>query len=379
MRLEVAVKNSRAFGRLLVFAFYLLRLPLFLFRRRPDDASVHRILILHHLLLGDSLMVVSLLAKARARYPDAEIYLAMPKLVASLFDERPYGVIPIGFSPKDVGSIWRLFRLPRIDLAYLPADNRYGWMARALGARWVIGFAGDRPAHKNWAVDELRPYPQSPMTWSDAVMELIDGAGPAPFSLGQWRVAAEALPFNMPSPYAVLHLGASSALRHWAPENWNALAAAIRAEGRAVVWSCGPGEQGLLEGIESLAEDVVVAGSLSLRQLRFLIAGADYLVSPDTGVAHLGRVACTPTLVLFGPGPATLFGNGAFWQHCPFEPVTEPVFPCRNQQILFFREVQWLRRCERFHGDAPGQCARAQCMEAISVAMVEAGLKRLGY
>jgi hypothetical protein len=29
----------------------------------------------------------------------------------------------------------------------VPGDNRYGWFSRALGARWVVGFSGDRPRY----------------------------------------------------------------------------------------------------------------------------------------------------------------------------------------------------------------------------------------
>ena len=55
-------------------------------------------------------------------------------------------------------------------------------------------------------------------------------------------------------------------------------------------------------------------GALDLAQLWHLLAGAELLVAPDTGVAHLGRIVGAPTVTLFGPGSALLCGAGDFWR-----------------------------------------------------------------
>ena len=59
-------------------------------RRRPD--APQRILVLHHLLLGDTLMVTALLAKLRERHPGAAIVMTVPGAIAPLYAGRPYGV-----------------------------------------------------------------------------------------------------------------------------------------------------------------------------------------------------------------------------------------------------------------------------------------------
>jgi hypothetical protein len=103
------------------------------------------------------------------------------------------------------------------------------------------------------------------------------------------------------------------------------------------------------------------------------------LVCPDTGIAHLGRVIGVPTVALFGPGSALLSGGGEFWRDSAFTALTIPDFPCRDQRITMKREVTWIRRCERFPGHAPGECAEARCMLALSEEMVwEATARRLG-
>ena len=98
------------------------------------------------------------------------------------------------------------------------------------------------------------------------------------------------------------------------------------------------------------------------------------LVCPDTGVAHLGRVVGTPTVALFGPGSATLTGAGAFWRETPYRTVTVDPFPCRNQRVLFRREVPWVRRC----GRTLQQCEHPRCMDAIELDAVTAAIASLG-
>jgi hypothetical protein len=146
--------------------------------------------VLHHLLLGDSLMAMSLCAKLREQYPDASITLALPRVFVPLFASHPWGVEALAFDPRNLDTLRALATLQRPDLCFLPADNRYAWFARGLGARWIIGFAGDRPAHKNWMVDELRPYSTKPTSWSDTVAELVEGPPPAAYLPTRWGAPA---------------------------------------------------------------------------------------------------------------------------------------------------------------------------------------------
>jgi ADP-heptose:LPS heptosyltransferase len=116
-----------------------------------------------------------------------------------------------------------------------------------------------------------------------------------------------------------------------------------------------------------------LAGQLDLRQLWHLLAGARVLVAPDTGVAHLGRVVGVPTVTLFGPGSALLCGAGDFWRDAPYRAVTVDPFPCRDQRVLFKREIAWVRRC----GRSVAQCPRHLCMPAIAVTAVEQAIVEL--
>ena len=352
--------RSRAPARLLILGLLAARLPALFPRRRP--AEPRGILVLHNLLLGDTIMLAGLLAKLRQQYPHAALHLATPPATLPLFAGRPWGVEAHPFNPRDATTVLGLLRLPRPDLAILPAENRYSLLAAALGARWIVAFEGDSPAWKNRLVDELRPYPTTPAAWSDMAATLIDGPPPVPFTPGDWPAppyAEFALP---PRPYCVLHVGARSPLRHWAPERWRQLAARLSARGYVVVWSGDCAEQALVRECDPESAYRSVAGQLDLAQLWHLLANAALLVSPDTGVAHLGKTTGVPAVTLFGPGSAGIYGPGRYWSLHPYRAVTVDPFPCRDGTMLFERTfVPWVRHCAR----STAECAAPRCMYAL--------------
>ena len=157
----------------------------------------------------------------------------------------------------------------------------------------------------------------------------------------------------------------------WDPSRWAELAARLAARGLAPVWSAGRGEESLVAACDPGGRHASFAGALDLAQLWHLLAGAALLVAPDTGVAHLGRVTGVPTVALFGPGSSLICGAGDFWRNARYRAVTIDPFPCRDQRILFKRDIEWVRRC----GRSVAQCAAPRCMEAIGIAEVEAAIR----
>ncbi len=343
-------------------------------RRAPVGAPLHRILVAHYLLLGDTILLAPLLKKLAMLYPQAErVVLARPA-VAPLFAGRPYGVSAMPFNRREAASRRRVIDSGPYDLAIVPDDNRYAWFARAAGARRVIGFANDKPAWKNWMLDTAIPYPDAPAAWADIAADLIPGQAPQPFRPGEWP-APDARAFELPErPYIVLHVGASTPLKLWPADRWRALADQLSKDGFAIVWSGGADEKGVVAAIGILDGEIDLAGRLDLPQLWQLLASAALLICPDTGVAHFARIVGVPTIALFGPGSAIVHGAGAFWADAPYEALTIPEFPCRNQRVLYRREIDWVRRCGRGYeiGAEPGgrTCGDARCIKAISFDVV---------
>ena len=338
--------------------------------KRP--VNVRRVLLAHHLLLGDTLMLTPLVSKLRARYPEAEIVMTVPRAIAPLYSAHPYGVRALAWDPRHANEA--LFAEGRFDLAFVAGDNRYAWLAGAMHSRWIVAFAGDPNEHKNWPIDELRRYPDRPAAWGDMVATLLDGPAPPPFAPGDWGAPA-AKPFAAPvQPYAVLHVGASTPLKLWSADRWAALASWLEARGIAPIWSAGRGEEDIIAACDPSRRYTSFAGRLDLSQLWHLFAHAQLLVAPDTGVAHLGRISGVPTVALFGPGSAVVTGAGDFWRNSPYRAVTVDPFPCRDQHVLFRREIEWVRRCAR----SPAQCPEPRCMQAISLDAVIAAAFELG-
>lgn len=339
-------------------------------QRLAPTTAPRRVLIAHHLLLGDTIMLTPLLAKCRATWPRAEVVMTCPVAFAGLYAGRPYGVRALPYDPRDAATLRSLRAQAGFELALIPSDNRFSWLARALDARWIVAFSGDSPRYKDWPVDELRAYPDRPMAWGDLVAGLIDGAPPARYRADAWP-APPAPAFAMPgAPYCVLHPGASTLLKQWPASRWRNLGERCAALGFTVVLSTGPGEEPLLDAIDPERAWTRYAGTLSLPQLWRLLAHAALLVCPDTGVAHLARLVGVPTVAMFGPGSATLSGAGEFWRDSPFTALTIADFPCRDQTVTMRRDIAWIRRCERFPGTTAGHCPEARCMHALSEQMV---------
>jgi ADP-heptose:LPS heptosyltransferase len=328
-------------------------------RRRPVDPR--RILVVHQLLLGDTLMLTPMLARLRRRNPEAEIVMTVSRGQLPLYAPRPYGVVTLAYDSRDPGSAKQLLELDPFDLALVPGDNRYAMLASALGSAWVIAFAGDRPGWKNWLADELVPMPAQAITLSDMFALLAGDEDDAVFDRGEWP-RPEAAPFELPQrDYAVLNVDAGSPLRLWQPHKWLQVADALARTGLEVAFCTGPGEQHLVEAIDPERRHRSYAGVLDLLQLWRLLERARLLVCLDSGVSHLAKLAHTPSVVLYGPGSPVLFGPGRFWRNHPYRAVTIADFPCRDQNGVFKREVSWVRRCQR----TLRECPAPACMHAI--------------
>lgn len=340
-------------------------------RRKP--AVPQRILVIAPLFAGDALLLTPLLAKLRQRFPDCTLYLIAGRAVQALYQHRPYGVQAGVFDPRDAATLRALQRWPAADLAIAAGESRYSWLALALGARWIVGFGGERRRLQNWALDEAIAPPERAVAWGDMAAMLVSGPPASPYAAADWPDPAF-VPFELPpSPYCLLHVEASSPLKQWEDGKWFALAEGLAAGGMTVVWSAGPGGRDLIKRIDPAGRFVSLGWQLDLAQLWHLVKRAALLASVDTSVGHIGKLTGTPTLVLFGPGSAGLYGTGDFWRNSPWRAATEPDFPCRDRQILFKREIPWIRRCDR----QPGQCSAPRCMHAIGVDAVRAQLDQL--
>jgi ADP-heptose:LPS heptosyltransferase len=348
--------------------------------RRRKPAYVRRVLIAHHLLLGDTLLLTPLLAKLRDRYPEAEIVLLCPKPIVPLYAGRPFDVTALPFDPRDPATVKAILRSGPYDLGFVMGDNRHSWLAFAAGCSWIRAHSGDMPVWKNWPVDESIPYPAVPAAWADLAADMVDGPAPRPYHPADWPAPPRPASMDAHSihaPYIVLHPGASGAVKQWPDARWRELARAVDALGYVPVWSGGGGEVSLIHDIDPGSQHLSLAGRLDLAERWHLFEGAAAVVSPDTGVAHLARLVSVPAVALFGPGNAAIHGAGRYWRSAPFFPITVADMPCRDQPFIFRRKVAWVRRCDRNSATCVAwREGYADCMGRIPVESVVGALQR---
>jgi ADP-heptose:LPS heptosyltransferase len=324
-----------------------------------------KILIAHDLLLGDTLLLAPLMKRIHEKYPEAQKFMLSKSLFVPLFKNKPYGFKVLSFNPKSFLDIWKIFSLGPYDLTYIAGDNRYSWLARALGARWIIGIEGDTPLWKNWMVNEVKSFDLKPSTWADMMGRLVDGKNPKPYKKNEWPhpKIKKLSSSNTFRPYVVCHLGASNKLKFWPSESWRALIDNLKKQKCQVVLSVGPKEEYLIKEVDPGCKCHHVLGTYSLTEMWSLIKGAKLLISVDTGIAHIAKLTSTPIVTLFGPGSPVSHGLGNFWKLHPHADVTKSYFPCRDQKVLFRRKVSWVSRC----GRSVDECKTpGACMEAIA-------------
>jgi len=324
-----------------------------------------KILIVHDLLLGDALLLAPLMKRIYEKYPNQEKYILAKPGFIPLYKSTPYRFTALLFNPKSFLDIWKLFFTGPYDLTFVAGDNRYSWLARAIGSRWIVGIAYDKPQWKNWMLDEVKAFDLKPATWADMMGRLVDGKDPKPYKKDEWLSPniKKALSFKNSKSFVVCHLGASSPLKFWPAKYWQTLIDELQHKGFEIFISVGPGEEYLIKEADPCNTCQHIPGTYSLLEMWSLIDHAKLLISVDTGIAHLAKLSNTPIVTLFGPGSTVTHGVGNFWKLNPHMNITVSSFPCRDQKILFRRKVQWVKRCGRGvkECNTPGAC-----MEAIA-------------
>ncbi|CAM8432992.1 RfaF ADP-heptose,LPS heptosyltransferase [Candidatus Methylopumilus universalis] len=324
-----------------------------------------KILIAHDLLLGDTLLLAPLMKRIHEKYPDAKKFILVKPGFIPLFANTPYGFKALSFNPKIFLDIWKIFSFGPYDLTYIAGDNRYSWLARAIGARWIVGIGEDNPKWKNLMLDEAKSFDLNPATWADMMARLVDGKEPGPYKKNEWPRPhiKKTLSLSSSKSYVVCHLGASNPLKFWPAESWKVLIDKLKHKGFEIFISVGPGEEYLLREADPDSKCQHISGTYSLLEMWYLIERANLLISVDTGIAHLAKLSNTPIVTLFGPGSPATHGVGNFWKLNPHMNITVSSFPCRDQKILFRRNVQWVKRC----GRGVKECRTpGACMEAIA-------------
>jgi ADP-heptose:LPS heptosyltransferase len=263
-----------------------------------------RVVVLRALGLGDFLTAVPALRALRDAFPEHALVLGAPPPL------RP------------------LAQLARVADAIVPAAPLVPLPDSLAGPEVAVNLHGSGPeSHR--VLTGLRPgrllafaHPEVPESrggpaWRSDEHEtrrwcrLLEASG----------IAADASRVDLPRPAVgppdaargatLVHPGAASESRRWPAERFAAVARAEREQGRRVVVTGSQAERPLAQRVADLAglpQEAVFAGETDLLRLARLVSGAARVVCGDTGVAHLATAFATPSVVLFGPTPPSLWG-----------------------------------------------------------------------
>lgn len=117
-----------------------------------------------------------------------------------------------------------------------------------------------------------------------------------------------------PTPHVgtvVVHPGASSPARRWPADRFAWVAGRLQDDGHEIAITGRAEDLGLARAVAAaggIAPWRVLAGHTDLEELAAVVAGARLVLCGDTGLAHLATAFGTPSVVLFGPTPPTLWG-----------------------------------------------------------------------
>jgi ADP-heptose:LPS heptosyltransferase len=261
---------------------------------------------------------------------------------------------------KLVPSLWRTIRDARrfkasafLDME--PTANFSALLARASGAPLRAGFMASKPAREALLTHRVALTPEHHMIEHLLRMGSLLGLS-APKGLAtlpQLVGRQEALHRRSSGRRVVVNVNASDLSWHrlWPEAHWVGLCRALLEQDPSIelVFPGTAGEMGRAQSvIDALpashrARATNLAGRTSLTELVGVIAGAELLVTVDSGIMHLAGLTPTPVVALFGPETPTLFAPRAaqsrvIWAQLPCSPcltvAAEKITACRDNQCM---------------------------------------------
>ncbi len=276
-----------------------------------DWSVQRRVTVVMPTWIGDVCMATPTLSLLRDAMPSGgHITVAlrerMEPLVAGLSTVDQVAQV----SPRGLTGPWRAGRAiaaTRPDaILILPGSFRAALAAWCSRASHRVGYARDR---RGWLLTDAVAQPDRtlPVSTIDWYAALVSAEPPPPPHLivTDLDAAAMAALFRADATYCLLIPGANRQDKRWPAAHFVAVANAVHAQyGWTTVIAGSPGERALTEHItracQGPAIDMAAMGG-SLSALKACVAGAEVVVSNDTGPRHIALALGTPVVSLFGP------------------------------------------------------------------------------
>jgi ADP-heptose:LPS heptosyltransferase len=340
---------------------------------RSPQPGTSRILLIRPDHLGDLLLTTPVLHTLRTRTPDARISMMVGPWSSEIVARHPDidNVITFPFpgfqrAPQKLWTPYVLLfsaaqqlRRGNYDLvinlrpdfwwgaalAYLARIPRRVGYAISPGTPFLTR-ALPYPPHQHWTVSALRLASAGLETLGYAALEepFTPECYPLQFTptAEEHGWAAERLGkagIDARTPVVVIHAGAGAAVKLWRTQAWsdcaNALTTLLTGPVPVRIMLTGSqSERAMMEEIaRGIAAPVLLVYDASVGQLAALLARAQLVLGVDSGPLHLAVAQGTPSLRIYGPTDARIYGPwGPAEQHLVVASTQRcpgcPVIPC---------------------------------------------------
>ncbi len=271
---------------------------------------MQRLLIIRFSSLGDIVLTEPIVRALRHAYPQAELHF-----LTKLQHQHLLALVPgldriHTWRPESADALLSDLKSLRFDsIIDLHNNLRSHYVTRTLGV----------PAHrtrKEWfrrvAAVRLKSLGRTPAhaveryaaALTSLHLSLPDPPSPrltVPPENEDWW-AREQVSRNLTGKYMIFAAGAAHATKQAPPELWQKIhASMVRDSDRKLILLGAPSERMLLDSLAASFGTAAVITEPHICNAAAVLRSAEFVISNDSGIAHLAAALDTPTLSLFGP------------------------------------------------------------------------------
>jgi heptosyltransferase-3 len=295
-------------------------------RKKSRPEKIRKIVVLQNPTIGDTVLMTGPLQDLAHAFPDATISLiagpdngAICEFVPGITDYliRDYSR-PRNFLSSLRSKTFDLL----VDFGTWPRINAiYSGLARA---QFTIGFqTPGQSRHFAYDATAVHRNDVHELMNQRALIEILTGR-PCTHPPRLANVPSRTPLINQRKPYVIMHawaIGAGKRLKEWPPKHWASVAALLRERGLSVVLTGSAADAKDGEALAAQIKEQVgeislenLTGKLTFRELLPVVAGAEAVVSVNTGIMHLAAALGVRTVGLHGPTNPRRWGP--YGRHC---------------------------------------------------------------
>lgn len=333
-----------ALSRLIAFLWWMLAHG----RLRGRRSHQQKILVLHEMLLGDGILLMPIFQLVPSKHA---VTVACPDYLIGVYKVFYPNLRYISFSEKKPLSVISMLLSGPYREVICPFERRMLRYAKTCRPKLVRTYVAPQGCIRDRAL--LGKVQTSPVTMSDMILELFPGQRTSTF-----QPLPQLIDPSM-GKVCLLHVDAKNPNRRWTQDHWFKLANLLRASHFSIAWCLGSSASSHSLPIDHRYDELFTPENLVDYLDR--IRRSALIVCPDTGIAHLAKLAMTPSAVIYGQGNPSLHGNGHYWSRSRTVNLFIDDIHCRDKNTAMGIRLDWLRRCDRY----PKDCENPFCQNNI--------------